>query len=606
MNRHRTSSDPVDLHKGRVARPAHSLVSMTRRTVTDYDLVVVGGTAGGISAAITMQRAGLGAVRIVDERHSVAFPELVGPYELDVGYGETVEAIDDDGEGLVVSSGKRSYRARACLIAHRQLIPDWDPLPGPAYGGPGVHVDVLPDHLDSSDVLIVGYTDHAVELTVQAANEGARVVLAAGGLDPEQLSPVANLMLRRLEHDRRATLLLQSTPQQIVEVGGCPMVYFGERRTPDLQFDHVVFASHRRTSRPADLGASDSAIRSGRVWFQGMPSESGVANSAPGWKVTGDLAAAWFPDLELTPLVPTHRRPAPGAVDRLQEEHYNATVTHFEPTHSDLWVLRVKPDHGGSSFVPGQYASLGLGYWEERIDGVLEHDIEKRWGKLVRRSYSISSRIFDPHGYLADEGGLDELEFYIVLVPATGSTVPGLTPRLALKKPGDRIYLGPKVAGRYTLAPVTDPASTVLFLATGTGEAPHNAMVVELLRKGHYGPIVSVVSVRERADLGYREKHESLAERYVNYRYLPLPTREPDVPKRYIQDLLRDGDLQDQGISLDPDDTHVFLCGNPAMIGLPEDGEFPHPTGVVEILSERGFRLDRRKEAGNIHVEEYW
>ena len=66
----------------------------------------------------------------------------------------------------------------------------------------------------------------------------------------------------------------------------------------------------------------------------------------------------------------------------------------------------------------------------------------------------------------------------------------------------------------------------------------------------------------------------------------------------------------DFGVELDPERTHVFLCGNPAMIGLPEevDGEtrFPEVAGVVELLTARGFTLDHRKQRGNIHFEEYW
>jgi ferredoxin--NADP+ reductase len=182
---------------------------------------------------------------------------------------------------------------------------------------------------------------------------------------------------------------------------------------------------------------------------------------------------------------------------------------------------------------------------------------------------------------------------------------------LALKREGDRIYLGPKVAGRYTLKSVIDPHAEVVFFSTGTGEAPHNGMVIDLLRKGHSGPIVSAVTVRQSADLGYMDKHRELESRYANYHYLPMPTREPGIPKRYLQDLIRDDDFSTKlGVELSPETSHVFLCGNPAMIGIPEeqDGElkFPETVGVVELLVERGFTLDRRNSPGNIHYEEYW
>ena len=96
----------------------------------------------------------------------------------------------------------------------------------------------------------------------------------------------------------------------------------------------------------------------------------------------------------------------------------------------------MKPDHGDVHHLPGQYASLGLGYWEDRIDDAEDPGLDERWDKLVRRSYSISHRIFDEHGYLAQERDTTELEFYIVLVPPTDDNIPGLTPRLALKRPG--------------------------------------------------------------------------------------------------------------------------------------------------------------------------
>jgi ferredoxin--NADP+ reductase len=436
------------------------------------------------------------------------------------------------------------------------------------------------------------------------------VVLAAGGINPTKLAPASESTIRRLECERRATVLYRSVPDDVSEVDGYPMAFFTDRRIPDLQFDYVVFASGRRSLRPVDVGLSEAALSSGKVWFLGEGEDTDVP-VAPVWRIDLVMASA-FPEMQAVAPRPSadRRRGLTGAVDELREEQYNATITYFEPTHSDLWVLRVRPDHGDVAHLPGQYASLGLGYWEERIDDAEDHHLVERWDKLVRRSYSISNPIFDQHGYLTGEVGATELEFYIVLVPPSEGNVPGLTPRLALKRPGDRIYLGSKVAGRYTLGPVVDPRATVLFLSTGTGEAPHNAMVVDLLRKGHHGPMVSAVSVRRWADLGYLDKQRELESRYRNYHYLPMPTREADVPKRYIQDLIADDRLAEFDVGLDPESTHVFLCGNPAMIGLPEetDGEISYPkvTGVVELLARRGFTLAHRNLRGNVHFEEYW
>jgi len=579
-----------------------------------HDLIVIGGNAGGLSAAVFARRSGLDRVTVLEPGTTLALPGVAGEFGLDVSYGETVVSVELQDDDLVVTTHRQCYRSRAVLVALRSPIENWAP-DIPTVTGDRVHIDEIPSPANDVDVLVVGHTDQAVELTVRLADLGAGVVLAAGGMNPRRLSPVGAQLLNDLERERRATLLYSSRPQQIADVDGFPMAYFNDRRTPDLQFDHVVFSSGRRAVGPADVGASDAALGTGRLWFLGQDDETpDDAPSAPGASIGRDLVTAVFPDAAIPAPEPSawSRHEVPGVTEELRQEHYNATITHFEPTHSDLWVLRVRPDHGSVSHLPGQYASLGLGYWEERVDDAIEANIDERWDKLVRRSYSISHRIFDEHGYLADEAGSDELEFYIVLVPPTPDNVPGLTPRLALKKPGDRIYLGPKVAGRYTLAPVTDPADTVVFLSTGTGEAPQNAMVTELLRKGHHGPIVSAVSVRQWADLGYLDQHRRLEQRFANYHYVPLPTREPDVPKRYIQDLIA-GDVfaADLGITLDPQNTHVFLCGNPAMIGLPEGGDdgdqtFPETVGVVQLLVERGFTLDHRKKRGNIHYEEYW
>ena len=582
-----------------------------------YDLVVIGGSAGGLSVAISSLRSGLGLVRIVEPSSSVAFPSLVAENELDVGLGETVQSIEllqreGEEDRLVVTTNKLSYRTRACVVAQRPPLEGWSPEI-PVSIDQRVLVDDVSGISEGEDVLVVGTSDHAVEMMAAAVELGGRVVFAAKGLDPAKLSPGADNVVRRLERERRATVLYRNAPDSIGNVAGYPMAFFDDRRTPDLQFDHVVFASPRQTESAATVGLTEDASASGRVWFLGEPTGNETVQTSPGWRLGIDLAKTNFPELDAAvPDAPKLRRRHEGAQEELRTEYYNATITHFEPTHSDLWLLRVKPDDGDTSFLPGQYATLGLGHWEDRIDDATDPGIDDKWEKLIRRSYSISSKMVEDNGYLTDETENDELEFYIVLVQPTPDNVPGLTPRLALKRPGDRIYLGPKVAGRYTLKAVDDPSKTVVFLSTGTGEAPHNAMLVELLRKGHTGPIVSAVSVRRWADLGYLDIHRDLEERYANYHYLPLPTREDDVPKRYIQDVLaNDGFGEAFGIDLDPANTHVYLCGNPSMIGLAEkdaDGNevFPETKGAVEILLERGFTVDQRTSPGNVHYEEYW
>jgi ferredoxin/flavodoxin---NADP+ reductase len=235
---------------------------------------------------------------------------------------------------------------------------------------------------------------------------------------------------------------------------------------------------------------------------------------------------------------------------------------------------------------------------------------------LIRRAYSISSPILDSAGQLLDRARTDWLEFYVVLVRESDKGPPALTPRLFLLNEGDRLFLGEKIAGHYTLDPVK-PADSVVFLSTGTGEAPHNYMLWELLSRGHQGRILAACCVRYRQDLAYLTLHEELMRRHPHYKYLSLTTREAGNvgQKVYIQDLITSGQLEERlGAPLDPSCTHVYLCGNPKMIGVPTTdratGEttYPQPPGVVEILSQRQFHVDQPsvKLKGTIHFEEYW
>jgi ferredoxin--NADP+ reductase len=211
------------------------------------------------------------------------------------------------------------------------------------------------------------------------------------------------------------------------------------------------------------------------------------------------------------------------------------------------------------------------------------------------------------------------LEFYIALIRHGEKRPPALTPRLFALAPGARLFVSRHAAGRYTLWGVS-PDDDLFFFSTGTGEAPHNAMVAELLFRGHRGRIVSAVSVRFQRDAAYRATHEELLRRFANYRYHACTTREPEnidpsrpdyVGKRYLQDLVRSGELERiAGVQLHAAHAHVFLCGNPTMIGAARQHESAGPMAqsgsMLDLLLQRGFQVDEPKRPGNVHFERYW
>ncbi|MBI4551586.1 MAG: ferredoxin--NADP reductase [Candidatus Latescibacteria bacterium] len=304
-------------------------------------------------------------------------------------------------------------------------------------------------------------------------------------------------------------------------------------------------------------------------------------------------------------------------VEQLRHEHYNATLIAIKPVTDDLWLIRVRPDQGVLAYKPGQYTTLGLGYWEPKVEGVGEEQLsEEQQSKLIKRAYSMSYPVVrDEDSALVDPEELDFYEFYIALVQngSQPGQVPALTPRLFTRTVGDRLFVGDKITGHYTLNALGH-GDQVVFAATGTGEAPHNCMIAQLLRTGYPAPIVSIVCVRYERDLAYKGVHIRLIEQFPNYHYITLTTRESwnQGRKVYIQDFIASGALEEQtGMRLDPACTHVYLCGNPSMIGVPKyhgtDKTYPTPRGVVEILEARGFTADyKQRIKGNIHFEEYW
>jgi ferredoxin--NADP+ reductase len=265
----------------------------------------------------------------------------------------------------------------------------------------------------------------------------------------------------------------------------------------------------------------------------------------------------------------------------------NAVIQQRIEVAPGLMVIRVVPDGWElPEFTPGQFAVLGLPPEAPRCDVADADEEEHKPGKLIRRAYSIAS----------SSVAREYLELYITLVRSGA-----LTPRLFALKTGDRLYLGPKITGRFTLDEVPDDNDLVL-VATGTGLAPYMSMVRTLLPEGGERRIAVLLGARHSWDLGYQSELLTLDRQSPMFTYLPIisrPAEEPvpwGGPAGYVQDLWRgDGIEQVWGQRPTPDTSRIFLCGNPAMI---ED--------MAEILAEEGFREHSRKEPGHVFVERYW
>ena len=172
----------------------------------------------------------------------------------------------------------------------------------------------------------------------------------------------------------------------------------------------------------------------------------------------------------------------PQEISELRKKYYNATVIKIMDAGEGLWRIRIQTDTPLQPYKPGQYSTIGLGYWEPRHPKAQVETLDPtKQNKLLRRAYSISHPMLDEQtGELIKTEKIDYYEFYITLVLQGDKPdqPPAFTPRLFTLKEGDRVAFGPKVTGHYTMESVdlsTQP--TFLFLATGTGEAPHNAMI---------------------------------------------------------------------------------------------------------------------------------
>jgi ferredoxin/flavodoxin---NADP+ reductase len=274
-------------------------------------------------------------------------------------------------------------------------------------------------------------------------------------------------------------------------------------------------------------------------------------------------------------------------LDRTIERDRPGIVSQRIDTAPDLAILRVAAAGWQlPEFTPGQYAVLALPASAPRCPGCDPDPPSADPNRMIRRAYSIASSSL-AHEYL---------EFYLALV-RSGE----LTPRLFALGVGDRVWLGRKITGMFTLDQV--PADrNVLLVATGTGLAPYMSMIRTVLSVDSPRRFAIIHGARHSWDLGYQAELSSLAHVCPRLAYVPVVSRPSEEPvpwageTGHCQDVWTNGTIDRiWGAHPDPANTDVFLCGNPAMIQQ-----------IATLLATEGFREHSRKLPGQLHFEKYW
>ena len=261
--------------------------------------------------------------------------------------------------------------------------------------------------------------------------------------------------------------------------------------------------------------------------------------------------------------------PAPWIEGRVVQQ------THW--THS-LRSITIACDPIG--FEAGQFTRVGL-----MVDG-----------EVLARAYSF-----------VNAPGEESCEFYYVIVPGGP-----LTSRLATLGAGDVILVSRQPAGFLVMSEVPDVSGeapgttggqgTLWLLSTGTGMGPFLSILATGEPWRRFSTVVLAHGVRHLAELAYDERLMALKFRHgPQFRHVPLLTRDPasSLPGALtgrIPDALRSDALeQASGVQLDATSSRVMLCGNPGMV-----------TDCVAALIDRGMKKHRRRDPGQILLENYW
>ncbi|CAL4326631.1 ferredoxin--NADP(+) reductase [Buchnera aphidicola] len=203
--------------------------------------------------------------------------------------------------------------------------------------------------------------------------------------------------------------------------------------------------------------------------------------------------------------------------------------------------------------------------------------------KKIQRAYSYVNAPSDKN-----------LEIYIVRV-LDGK----LSNLLYHLQDGDNVFIKKKSFGFFTIDEIPD-SETLWMFATGTAIGPYCSILKEGKNLDRFNNIVLIHAVRYQNELNYLPLMKSLSQKYNGkLKIQTVISREENKNSLTgrIPFLINSKILEKKiGLSINPETSHVMLCGNPFMV----------KDTYLYLKNNRNMKKHLRCKKGNITMESYW
>jgi ferredoxin--NADP+ reductase len=241
-------------------------------------------------------------------------------------------------------------------------------------------------------------------------------------------------------------------------------------------------------------------------------------------------------------------------------------------------------------------AVIGQTRWTDRLLSlkVEAPEVPFEAGQFARVALDIEGeRIARPYSFV-NPPGASPLEFFYAIVEGGP-----LSPALARLGKGDRIFVAPNPAGFLVLSEVPD-ADHLWLIATGTGIGPFLSILRTEPPWTRFKRVVLVHAARHANELVYADVANDVQKAHpASFSFIQVASRAPElghVLHGRIPALMADGSLEARaGLPISATSSQVMLCGNPDMV-----------KDAIATLAERGMKKHRRRNPGQITVENYW